>query len=208
MKQHADSYSAGQRALMAIVRPVMIRVSTPVLRMLTALGVAPNALSLAQIPLGLAMIVVIGYSRIAVLVLMALCLALDMLDGLLARYTRQASSYGALIDQMSDQIREVMTVAAVAQAGALSGTVAALYGVFYPLSNVGLFLVNQRGATVSPVFKSIVTFYPFLVIYLLGGPNWLEWSGWLTVAAMGLTVGQCARALAFDSSAPVPNPSD
>jgi len=59
-----------------------------------------------------------------------------------------------------------------------------------------LFLVNQRGSSVSPTFKSILTFYPFLALYLLGGPNWLTIGGWLTVAAMSLTVAQCAIALA------------
>jgi phosphatidylglycerophosphate synthase len=127
---------------------------------------------------------------------MLICFVLDGLDGLLARSTGQANPYGALIDQMSDQIREVLTVAAVAQNGALSPLVATLYGVLYPLSNVGLYLVNVQGKTVKPTFKSVLTFYPFLLVYLLGGPNWLEPAGWLTVLAMALTVGQCARALA------------
>lgn len=193
---HADSYSAGQRALLNVLRPALNRLIAPILRVLAAWGISPNALSLAQLPLGALMVIVIGYSRPVVIGLMLICFALDGLDGLLARFTGQATPYGALIDQMSDQIREVMTVAAVAQNGALSPLVATLYGVLYPLSNVGLYLVNVRGDAVGPTFKSVLTFYPFLLIYLLGGPNWLELAGWLTVLAMALTVGQCARVLA------------
>ncbi|MHB8625545.1 MAG: CDP-alcohol phosphatidyltransferase family protein [Aggregatilineales bacterium] len=195
-EQHADSYSAGQRAMLKVLRPALSRFISPLLRILAAWGVSPNALSLAQIPLGALMVIVIGYNRLIVIGLMLACFALDGLDGLLARSTGQANPYGALIDQMADQIREVLTVAAVAQTGALSPLVATLYGVLYPLSNVGLYLVNVRGGAVGPTFKSVLTFYPFLLIYLLGGPNWLEPAGWLTVFAMALTVGQCTWALA------------
>ena len=195
---HADSYSVGQRALAKLIRPAFLRLLTPILRLMAGLGIAPNLLSLLQIPFGVLMVIVIGQQRGAVIVLMALCLLLDGLDGLLARYTNQSSSYGALIDQLSDQIREVLTVAAVAQVGALSSAVAVLYGVLYPLSNVGLYLVNSRGGSVGPTFKSVLTFYPFLLIYLLGvgGSSWLELGGWLTVLSMSATIAQCARALA------------
>jgi len=196
-ESHADSYSAGQRALLKLLRPALTRLIGPVLHLLAAWGVSPNALSLAQVPLGVLMVIVIGYNRLAVIGLLLACFALDGLDGLLARSSGQASPYGALIDQMSDQIREVLTVAAVAQNGALSPLVATLYGVLYPLSNVGLYLVNVRAGSVGPTFKSVLTFYPFLLIYLFGGPNWLEPAGWFTVLAMALTVGQCARALAI-----------
>lgn len=196
-ESHANSYSVGQRAILKVVRPILIRFTTPILRTLTAWHVAPNLLSLLQIPLGVAMILLINSSRVVVLILILLCLLLDLLDGLLARYTFTASQHGALIDQMADQIREVLTVAAVVQSGALSGVIGTLYGVLYPLSNVGLYLVNQRGGLVSPTYKSVLTFYPFLTIYLLGGPNWLNAGGWLTIAAMGLTVGQCVAALGF-----------
>jgi len=194
-ESHADSYSVGQRALLKIARPILTRLSTPILRALTAWHVAPNLLSLLQIPLGIAMILLIDTSRIAVLILILCCFLLDMLDGLLARYTGRTSPHGALIDQMADQIREVLTVAALVQSGALPGIIGTLYGVLYPLSNVGLYLVNQRGGAVSPTFKSVLTFYPFLAIYLLGGSNWLIAGGWLTIVAMGLTVAQCAWAL-------------
>jgi len=186
----ADSYSQTQRMLIRrFVRPVLLPLTTPILRALTALHVSPNALSLLQIPLGVLMVLVIHESHAAVIGLMLACFALDGLDGLLARYSGQASTYGALVDQCADQIREVLTVAAVAQNGALSALVATLYGVLYPLSNIALYLINLHGGRVAPTFKSVLTFYPFLLLYLLGGANWLEAAGWLTVAAMALTVG-------------------
>jgi phosphatidylglycerophosphate synthase len=167
----------------------------PLLRLLVACHVSPNALSLAQIPLGVLMVIVIPFNRPIVLILMAVCLLCDGLDGLLARFTGEANPFGALVDQCADQIREVLTVAAVAAIGALSPVIGALYGVLYPLTNIGLYLVNARGGSVSPTFKSVLTFYPFLVIFLLGGPNWLDAAGWLTVMAMSLTVAQCLWAL-------------
>ncbi len=172
-----------------------MRLALPLLRVLAALHVSPNVLSLLQIPLGVLMVFVIGSNRAAVIGLMVLCLILDGLDGLLARYTNQANAYGALVDQMADQVREVLTVAAVAQVGALSPFVAVLYGVLYPVSNVALYLVNINSGKVSPAFKSVLTFYPFLLIYLLGGPNWLEWAGWLTVFAMAHTIALAMRQL-------------
>ncbi len=188
-------YSVTQRAIGRIARPTLLRLTTPLLRVLSALHVAPNAISLLQIPLGVLMVLVIHTSRPAVIGLMLICFALDGLDGLFARYSNQTSAYGALVDQLADQIREVLTVAAVAQVGALSAVVATLYGVLYPLSNVALYVLNLHGGKPRPTFKSVVTFYPFLLIYLLGGANWLEVAGWLTLLAMSLTIADCTAQL-------------
>lgn len=194
-RPHNDSYSGFQREIGRRTAPLRMHFADPLLRVLVALHVSPNALSLAQIPLGALIVIIISSSRGAVIMLLIGCFVLDGLDGLLARYTQQANAYGALVDQMADQIREVLTIAAVAQVGALSPVVAALYGVLYPVSNVGLYLVNAFGGAVSPVFKSVLTFYPFLLIFLLGGPNWLEWAGWLTVLAMAHTIALCLHRL-------------
>ncbi len=192
---HADSYSGFQRAIEHFSRPLLMRLTAPILRILAVLHVSPNVLSLMQIPAGALMVIMISSSRAAMIALMLLCFGLDGLDGLLARYTGQANLYGALVDQLADQVREVLTVAAVAQFGALSPLVAVLYGVLYPLSNVALYVLNQYGGKAGPIFKSVLTFYPFLLIYLLGGPNWLEFAGWLTVVAMAFSILLCMRPL-------------
>ena len=88
MTEHAvnppppDSYSAGQRLIVQRIRPVLL---TPILRLLARLGVAPNLLSLLQIPLGGLMVLVIAQERVLVIGLLLACFALDSLDGLLAR---------------------------------------------------------------------------------------------------------------------------
>ncbi len=194
-ESHTDSYSPSQRALGRIVRPILLWLTNPVLRILATFHVSPNLLSLLQIPLGILMIIVIPTNHAAVLFLIAACLTLDGLDGLLARFTGTANLFGALVDQCADQIREVLTVAAVAGIGVLSPVIGTVYGVLYPLTNIGLYLVNARGGSVTPTFKSVLTFYPFLALYLLGGPNWLDAAGSLTLAAMSLTVAQCLWAL-------------
>ncbi|MEM1603926.1 MAG: CDP-alcohol phosphatidyltransferase family protein [Zestosphaera sp.] len=88
---------------------------TPLLKhlgvLLWRLGISPNILTLSGLVLSLATPVFAFFKVIsAVLTLMILSLACDMLDGAVARVAGLATPKGALLDSFSDRVEELMFV--------------------------------------------------------------------------------------------------
>ena len=82
-------------------------VSTPAARLLLALHVSPNALTLLGLGIvaGAAYLLARGELLIGGIVMLAGA-ALDMLDGAVARLGRQSSQFGALLDSLADRLGE------------------------------------------------------------------------------------------------------
>ncbi|MEM2589957.1 MAG: CDP-alcohol phosphatidyltransferase family protein, partial [Zestosphaera sp.] len=79
--------------------------------LLWRLGISPNILTLSGLVLSLATPVFAFFKVIsAVLTLMILSLACDMLDGAVARVAGLATPKGALLDSFSDRVEELMFV--------------------------------------------------------------------------------------------------
>ncbi|MEM1687468.1 MAG: CDP-alcohol phosphatidyltransferase family protein [Zestosphaera sp.] len=88
---------------------------TPLLKhlgvLLWRLGISPNILTVSGLVLSLATPVFAFFKVIsAVLTLMILSLACDMLDGAVARVAGLATPKGALLDSFSDRVEELMFV--------------------------------------------------------------------------------------------------
>jgi len=145
----------------------------PVVRLLAALRVSPNLVSLLQPVLGLVMALTVATHPRLTLALLLLALLLDGVDGTLARETGQASAFGALMDQFCDHAREVLLVAGLARIRALSPFWATLYALAYPGTNLTLLLCNRHGVSIPLAIKTFITFYPALFLYLWAGVNWL-----------------------------------
>lgn len=186
----ADSYSAAERRILGPARSILAAVYGPIAEVLARLGVAPNAVSLFQIALGVAVVVLIPTQPGLALALFALALATDGIDGALARRTGRVTKFGALLDQYADHVREVMVVAGLAAHGALHPFVAVMYGLAYPAANLTLYICNAYRVPLPIAIKTYLTFYPAMALYLLGGANVLDAAGTLAVGLMSILVAQ------------------
>lgn len=185
-----DSYSAAERLALGPARAVLAAVYGPIARGLGRLGVAPNAVSLSQIPLGVAVVALMPTQPRLALLAFVLALVADGIDGALARATGRVTNFGALLDQYADHVREVIVVAGLAAHGALHPLVAVLYALAYPGANLTLYLCNARGVPLPIAIKTYLTFYPALVLYLWVGINVLDFAGTIAVGLMALLVAQ------------------
>ncbi len=100
-----DCYSAGERAWMEYGQNVRGRALSPLLRLLTVLQINPDHLTLMSFLLGMAFIPLwyIAWHWWAVATLW-LHVALDGLDGPLARFQNSASPRGSFTDSFCDQL--------------------------------------------------------------------------------------------------------
>jgi phosphatidylglycerophosphate synthase len=171
-------------------RWLVLTLLKPAVFLLTALRVPPNTVSLAQVGAGVAIVFTVSSHPRLTFLLFVLALLLDALDGALARYLGRASPFGALLDQFCDHVREVLVIAALARAGALSPLPAVLYAITYPTLNLTLFLCNHYQVPLPLALKSYLVVYPALFAYLWFGVNWLDEAVGLSIALMGLVVVQ------------------
>lgn len=188
--QSADSYSALERHFLEPVRRCTFALMRPLVLLLAALGVSPNVVSLSQVPLGLLIFFLMGSRPCLAFVLMVVAILIDGLDGALARHTGRASAYGALVDQYADHVREILVVAGLTYAGALSGVWATLYALAYPGSNLTLYLCNARGVPILVAIKTAFIFYPAFFLYAWFGINYLDFAVGFMVVLMGGIVVQ------------------
>jgi len=185
-----DSYSSFERRFLDRGRWLVYTLLKPAVFLLTALHVPPNVVSVAQIGVGVIIVfTVISYPRLTFLLLL-LALLFDGLDGALARHTGRASSFGALLDQCCDHVREILVIAALAHAGALRPLSAVLYAITYPALNLTLFLCNYHQVPLPLALKSYLVVYPAIFAYLWLGANRLNEAVSLSIGLMGLVVVQ------------------
>ncbi len=184
----ADAYSALEKRLREPARAFLGRIYHPLVLLLAWLGVSPNLVSFSQIPLGLLIVIMITPHPRLALLLIILSIAIDGIDGALARHLGRATPFGALWDGFCDHVREILVIAGLAWVGALNGFWAALYGLAYPGINLTISLCNHYRAPIPLAIKSYLTAYPFIFLYLWFGINWLDWGIALSVLTMGVTI--------------------
>ncbi len=187
MNRPPGSYSALERLLLRPLRGAAAPIFVGIARVLQRLGVTPNVVSLAQIPVGILVAWQIGQNPVIALGLFIFALLLDGIDGTLARVSGRASAYGALVDQCADHVRELTVIAGFAAAGLLSGGVATMYAAAYPLLNALLWIGDRQGRPAPVSAKVWLTFYPFFALWALSGINWLEVSAAITTILLLLS---------------------
>jgi len=191
----ADSYSSIERRFLQPARGLLLRIHSPLVRLLAALHVSPHAVSLAGPLLGAVFVFMVRRDPRLSFVIWFFSLAVDGVDGALARYTGRASDFGAMVDQFSDHARETLIVAGLAWAGALSPLWGSLYPFVYAAINVTLFLGNYYGAPAPLAIKSWMVLYPAILLYLLFGRNYLNVAAPLSMALMLVTIVHGLRLL-------------
>jgi phosphatidylglycerophosphate synthase len=186
----ADSYSSIERRFLAPARRLLLRIHFPLLRLLARLHVSPHAVSLTGPLLGVVFVFMVRRDPRLSFIVWFLSVAVDGVDGALARYTGRASNFGALVDQVCDHTRETLIVVGLAWSGALSPLWGSLYPFIYTAINVTLFLGNYYGAPVPVALKSWPVLYPAILLYLLWGRNCLDLAAPLSIALMLFTIVQ------------------
>jgi len=183
-----DSYSVFERRFLAPARRFFLAAYAPFVWVLAALHVPPNAVSFSQVILGGIVVILIPAQPRLAFVLFIVAIALDGLDGALARATHRATRFGALFDQYCDHIREVTVVAGLALHGALNPFLAGLYGLTYPAFNLTIYLCNYYRAPLPLALKSYLLVYPAMFVYLWFGSNVLDAAVALSITLMGLVI--------------------
>ena len=168
--------------LIDIKRNLAYRITDPIVGILSKKGIKPNALTLINLALNIIAAYVIAMGHIflgGVLVLVAGLF--DLLDGALARFTKQTTKFGAILDSVVDRISEA----------------AILCGLL-------IWYISQQEASLKIVLVFIVLIGSFLVSYIRARAEGLGWQcqvGLFTraeriiVLAIGLLINQVFIAL-------------
>jgi len=168
--------------LIDIRRNLAYRITIPVVRILSKSGITPNALTFINLALNVvaAYVIATGHFLLGgVLVLVAGLF--DLLDGALARFTKQTTRFGAILDSVADRISEA----------------AILCGLL-------IWYVPQEEASLEIVLIFVVLIGSFLVSYIRARAEGLGWQcqvGLFTraerviVLAIGLLINQIFIAL-------------
>jgi CDP-diacylglycerol--glycerol-3-phosphate 3-phosphatidyltransferase len=168
--------------LIDIRRNLAYRITDPVVRILGKSGITPNALTFINLALNIfaAYVIATGHFLLGgVLVLVAGLF--DLLDGALARFTKQTTKFGAILDSTADRISEA----------------AILCGLLF-------WYIPQEEASLEIVLIFVVLIGSFLVSYIRARAEGLGWQcqvGLFTraerviVLAIGLLVNQTFVAL-------------
>jgi CDP-diacylglycerol--glycerol-3-phosphate 3-phosphatidyltransferase len=168
--------------LIDIRRNLAYRITDPIVGILSKRGITPNALTLINLALNIIAAYVIATEHFflgGVLVLVAGLF--DLLDGALARFTKQTTKFGAILDSVADRISEA--------------------AIFCGLL---IWYLSQQEASLEIVFVLIVLIGSFLVSYIRARAEGLGWQcqvGLFTraeriiVLAIGLLINQVFIAL-------------
>jgi phosphatidylglycerophosphate synthase len=131
----------------------------PLLALLTALKVTPDFLSLLALLAALGAGVALRLSPVTAAVLLALHVALDGVDGSLARYQHSASNRGALLDIVVDQAGVVVVCLATIGFQLLPPFWTAWYGLSYIAMIAFIVWLNALCGSVPLVIRSKYLFY-------------------------------------------------
>src|SRR3972149_9499374 len=168
--------------LIAIRRNLAYRITNPIIGILSKSGITPNALTIINLALNIVAAYVIATGHFLLgggLVLVAGLFAL--LDGALARFSKQTTKFGAILDSTVDRISEA----------------AVLCGLL-------IWYAPQEGASLKIVLIFVVLIGSFLVSYIRARAEGLGWQcqvGLFTraerviVLAIGLLINQIFIAL-------------
>jgi CDP-diacylglycerol--glycerol-3-phosphate 3-phosphatidyltransferase len=168
--------------LIDIRRNLAYRITDPIVRILSKSGITPNALTLINLALNIVATYVIATGHFLLGGVLVLVSGLfDLLDGALARFTKQTTKFGAILDSTVDRISEA----------------AILCGLL-------IWYVPQEGASLKIVLIFVVLIGSFLVSYIRARAEGLGWQcqvGLFTraerviVLAIGLLINQIFIAL-------------
>jgi len=168
--------------LIDIRRNLAHRITDPIVGILSKSGITPNALTFINLALNIAAAYVIATGNFLLGGILVLVAGLfDLLDGALARFIKQTTRFGAILDSVADRISEA----------------AILCGLL-------IWYIPEEGASLEIVLIFVVLIGSFLVSYIRARAEGLGWQcqvGLFTraerviVLAIGLLINQIFIAL-------------
>jgi CDP-diacylglycerol--glycerol-3-phosphate 3-phosphatidyltransferase len=136
-----------------IRRNLAYRITSPLVRILSKSGIAPNTLTLTNLALNIVAAYVIATGHFLLGGLLVLVSGLfDLLDGALARFTKQTTKFGAVLDSTVDRISEAAT-----------------------LCGLLIWYVPQEGTTLEIILVLAVLIGSFLVSYIRARAEGVGW---------------------------------
>ncbi len=134
-------------------RNLAYRVTSPIVGILSKSGITPNTLTLANLALNIvaAYVIATGHFLLGGVLILGSGL-FDLLDGALARFSKQTTKFGAVLDSTVDRISEAAT-----------------------LCGLLIWYVAQEGATLTIVLILAVLVGSFLVSYIRARAEGLGW---------------------------------
>jgi CDP-diacylglycerol--glycerol-3-phosphate 3-phosphatidyltransferase len=134
-------------------RNLAYRITSPIVAVLSKSGITPNSLTLTNLALNIvaAYVIATGHFLLGG-VLILVSGVFDLLDGALARFSKQTTKFGAVLDSTVDRISEAAT-----------------------LSGLLIWYIPQEGATVGIVLILVVLVGSFLVSYIRARAEGLGW---------------------------------
>jgi CDP-diacylglycerol---glycerol-3-phosphate 3-phosphatidyltransferase len=168
--------------LIDIRRNLAYRITNPIVGILSKSGITPDALTFINLALSIIAAYVIATNHLILGGVLVLVSGLfDLLDGALARFTKQTTKFGAILDSTVDRISEAAT-----------------------LCGLLIWYVPQENASLKIVLIFAVLIGSFLVSYVRARAEGLGWQcqvGLFTraerviVLAIGLLINQIFIAL-------------
>jgi len=139
--------------LRGIRRNLANRITSPIVGILSKSGITPNTLTLTNLALNIvaAYVIATGHFLLGGVLILGSGL-FDLLDGALARFSKQATKFGAVLDSTVDRISEAAT-----------------------LCGLLIWYVAKEGATLEIVLVLVVLVGSFLVSYIRARAEGLGW---------------------------------
>jgi CDP-diacylglycerol--glycerol-3-phosphate 3-phosphatidyltransferase len=139
--------------LQDIRRNLAYRITSPIVGILSKSGITPNTLTLTNLALNIVAgyVIATGHFLLGGVLILGSGL-FDLLDGALARFSKQTTKFGAVLDSTVDRISEAAT-----------------------LCGLLIWYVPQEGATLEIVLILVVLVGSFLVSYIRARAEGLGW---------------------------------
>ena len=183
-----DCYSAGERGWMEYSQQLRAYWLGPTLKLMTAIRVTPDHLTLVSLILGLAFLPTWLLERpVLAIILLWLHVAMDGLDGPLARFQNCASPRGSFTDSFCDQIVvSAVTIALMMKPPGVSIAAGSTFLVVY----VGVLAISMVRNTLqipySWLLRPRLIVYAVIPVQLLVTAHLLEPLMWICNAVMAM----------------------
>ncbi len=189
-QEKSDCYSAGERTYMEFTQKMRGVLLRPFLAFLTSCRINANGLTLLSLLAGLSACPAYFYSRGLFLLLLVLHVALDGLDGPLARYQKKASRRGSFTDTLSDQIVIAATTITLIYDGVAGVIPGVAYVFLYTVIIAFSMIRNAMGIPYRWLIRPRFMLYTWLVVEFYIWPGTIDYLLWSFSVILALAMAR------------------
>lgn len=180
-----DCYSEGEREWMVRTQQLRARLLHPMLIVLARLRITPDHLTLLSLFCGLAFCPLFGPAPLWAFVALTLHVAVDGLDGPLARHLGVASRAGSFTDTMSDQIVVTAVAITLMYSGHIGIAAGGVYVFVYGVVVAFAMIRNTMAIPYSWLIRPRFIIYLWMPVECYVWPGTIEWLMWAFSALLG-----------------------